>query len=58
MGKVLVTGAAGFIVSQLAYALWKQWEDVVLLDNSKLTLRRGRERDHPPVGWITRSTEK
>lgn len=33
MSKVLVTGAAGFIGSQLAYALWKQGEDVILLDD-------------------------
>ena len=33
MSKVLVTGAAGFIGSQLSYALYKQGHDVVLLDN-------------------------
>lgn len=33
MSKILVTGAAGFIGSQLAYALWKKGETVVLLDN-------------------------
>jgi UDP-glucose 4-epimerase len=31
--KILITGAAGFIGSQLAYALWKQKETVVLLDD-------------------------
>lgn len=31
--KVLITGAAGFIGSQLAYALWKQGADLVLIDN-------------------------
>ncbi len=33
MKKILVTGAAGFIGSQLAHRLWKDGEDVVLLDN-------------------------
>lgn len=33
MNKILVTGAAGFIGSQLAYALWKKGEQVTLLDN-------------------------
>lgn len=33
MSKVLVTGAAGFIGSQLAHALWQKGEEVVLLDN-------------------------
>lgn len=33
MSKILVTGAAGFIGSQLSYALWKKGEEVVLLDN-------------------------
>lgn len=33
MSKILVTGAAGFIGSQLAYALWKQKDDVILLDD-------------------------
>ena len=33
MRKILITGAAGFIGSQLAYALWKQKETVVLLDD-------------------------
>ena len=33
MSKILVTGAAGFIGSQLAYALWKKGEEVALLDN-------------------------
>lgn len=31
--KVLITGAAGFIGSQLAYALWKKGDEVVLIDN-------------------------
>lgn len=33
MSKILVTGAAGFIGSQLAHKLWQQGEDVVLLDD-------------------------
>lgn len=33
MKKILVTGAAGFIGSQLAYRLWKNCDDLVLLDN-------------------------
>lgn len=33
MGKILITGAAGFIGSQLAYALWKRGENAVLLDD-------------------------
>jgi UDP-glucose 4-epimerase len=31
--KILITGAAGFIGSQLAYRLWKEGESVILLDN-------------------------
>ena len=31
--NILVTGAAGFIGSQLAYRLWKDNEDIVILDN-------------------------
>lgn len=31
--KVLITGAAGFIGSQLAYRLWKDGAELVLLDN-------------------------
>ena len=31
--KVLITGAAGFIGSQLAYRFWKRGEDVVIVDN-------------------------
>ncbi|MBP3806241.1 MAG: SDR family NAD(P)-dependent oxidoreductase [Oribacterium sp.] len=31
--KVLITGAAGFIGSQLAYNLWKKGDDLVLIDN-------------------------
>ena len=31
--KVLITGAAGFIGSQLAYRLWKNGEEVILVDN-------------------------
>lgn len=31
--KVLITGAAGFIGSQLAYRLWKNGEELVLVDN-------------------------
>ncbi len=33
MSKILITGAAGFIGSQLAYRLKKSGEDVVLVDN-------------------------
>lgn len=33
MSKILVTGAAGFIGSQLAYRLWKRGEKLVLIDN-------------------------
>lgn len=33
MSKIFITGAAGFIGSQLAYHLWKSGDDVVLLDN-------------------------
>lgn len=33
MKRVLITGAAGFIGSQLAHALWQRGEQVVLLDN-------------------------
>lgn len=33
MSKILVTGAAGFIGSQLAHRLWQNRDDVVLLDN-------------------------
>jgi UDP-glucose 4-epimerase len=33
MCKILITGAAGFIGSQLAYNLWKNGNEVVLIDN-------------------------
>ncbi len=33
MSKILITGAAGFIGSQLAYRLWKMGEEVTLVDN-------------------------
>ena len=33
MSKILITGAAGFIGSQLAYRLWKDGEKVYLVDN-------------------------
>lgn len=33
MSGILITGAAGFIGSQLAHALWRRGEEVVLLDN-------------------------
>lgn len=33
MNKILITGAAGFIGSQLAHALWQKGEQVTLLDN-------------------------
>ncbi len=33
MGKILITGAAGFIGSQLAYRLKKNGEDIVLVDD-------------------------
>lgn len=31
--KILITGAAGFIGSQLAYRLWKNKEELILIDN-------------------------
>ena len=31
--KILITGAAGFIGSQLAHKLWQKGEEVVLIDN-------------------------
>lgn len=31
--KVMITGAAGFIGSQLAYRLWKTGEELILIDN-------------------------
>jgi UDP-glucose 4-epimerase len=31
--KVLITGAAGFIGSQIAYALWKKGVNLILIDN-------------------------
>lgn len=33
MSKILITGAAGFIGSQLAYRLWNDGDEVVLVDN-------------------------
>ena len=33
MSKILVTGAAGFIGSQLSHRLWQDGEEVTLLDN-------------------------
>lgn len=33
MSKILITGAAGFIGSQLAHSLWQKGEEVILLDN-------------------------
>ena len=33
MGKTLITGAAGFIGSQLAYNAWKKGEELLLVDN-------------------------
>lgn len=33
MSKVLITGAAGFIGSQLAYRLWKEGNELILIDN-------------------------
>ncbi len=33
MSRILITGAAGFIGSQLAYALWQKGDEVVLLDD-------------------------
>lgn len=33
MSRILITGAAGFIGSQLSHALWQQGEDIVMLDN-------------------------
>lgn len=31
--KIMITGAAGFIGSQLAYALWKRGDELLLIDN-------------------------
>ena len=31
--KILITGAAGFIGSQLAYRLWKNGDKLILIDN-------------------------
>jgi len=33
MKKILITGAAGFIGSQLAYRLWKEKNELILIDN-------------------------
>lgn len=33
MSRIFITGAAGFIGSQLAYRLWKNGDEVTLLDN-------------------------
>lgn len=33
MSKIFITGAAGFIGSQLAYHLWKKGNDLTLIDN-------------------------
>ena len=33
MSKVMITGAAGFIGSQLAYRLYKQGDELILIDN-------------------------
>lgn len=33
MSKILITGAAGFIGSQLAYRFWQEGDEVVLVDN-------------------------
>lgn len=33
MSKILITGAAGFIGSQLAHTLWKKGENLILIDN-------------------------
>lgn len=33
MRKIFITGAAGFIGSQLAYYFWKKGDQVTLLDN-------------------------
>lgn len=33
MSKILITGAAGFIGSQLAYRLWRDKNEIVLIDN-------------------------
>ena len=31
--KVMITGAAGFIGSQLAHTLWQQGAELILIDN-------------------------
>ena len=33
MSSILITGAAGFIGSQLAYKLWSDGEKITLIDN-------------------------
>ncbi len=33
MAKILITGAAGFIGSQLAYRLWKNDDELIMIDN-------------------------
>lgn len=33
MSKILITGAAGFIGSQLAHRLWKEGNELILIDN-------------------------
>lgn len=33
MSKIVITGAAGFIGSQLAYRLWKEGNELILIDN-------------------------
>ena len=40
--KVLITGAAGFIGSQLAHRLWKDGEELILVDNFSY----GKEDNH------------
>lgn len=45
--KIMITGAAGFIGSQLAHALWKKGEELILIDNFSYGKRDNLEfEDH------------
>ena len=63
MAKILVTGAAGFIGSKLAYELAKRGDDVVGIDNINdyydVRLKYGRIRafSHPNMHFVQMSIE-